>query len=115
MEMMQLAKKKRISVSAVCRAVKLEGGKSLKLMRKLLLTSTVKQKRLERSKCRGNGMENMEIAFSLSRLKDVILSKYVVNIIIRYIQHFKGKVVKCAMTFAKSGTPMSLIQSRFCQ
>lgn len=58
MKMTQLAKKKRISVSTVSRAVKHEGGKSLKMMRKPLLTSAMKQKRLERAKRLRNDMKN---------------------------------------------------------
>ena len=58
MKMTQLAKKQRISVSTVSRAVKHEGGKSLKMIRKPLLTSAMKLKRLERSKRLLNDMKN---------------------------------------------------------
>ena len=47
-KMTHLARKKNISVSTVRKAVKVERGKSLKRVKKSLLTAVMKQKRLER-------------------------------------------------------------------
>ena len=56
--MNRLAKKKKISVSTVRRAVKIEGGKSLERVKKPLLTAAMKQKRLERGDRLLNDLRN---------------------------------------------------------
>ena len=48
LKMTRLTRKKKIYVSTVRRAVKIEGGKSLKRVKKPLLTAAMKQKHLER-------------------------------------------------------------------
>ena len=46
--MTRLARKRKISLSTVKRAVKIEEGKSLKRVKKPMLAAAMKQKRLER-------------------------------------------------------------------
>ena len=54
----RLAKKKKISVSTVRRAVKVEKGKSLKCVKKPLLTAAMKQKHLQRGNRLLNDLKN---------------------------------------------------------
>jgi len=58
LKMTHLAKKRGISESTVRRAVKIEGGKSFKLVKKPLLTPGTKQKRLDRAKILLNNLKN---------------------------------------------------------
>lgn len=58
LKMTHLAKKRGISESTVRRAVKIEGGKSFKLVKKPLLTPGTKQKRLDRAKLLLNNLKN---------------------------------------------------------
>ena len=53
------ARKKKISVSTVSRAVKIEGGKSLQRVKKPLLTAAMKLKRLERGNRLLNDLKNL--------------------------------------------------------
>ena len=58
LKMTRLTRKKKISVSTVRRAVKIEGEESLKRVKKPLPTAAMKQKRLERGNRLLNDLKN---------------------------------------------------------
>ena len=64
LKMTKFAQRKKISVSTKSKTIKYRGGKSLRLLKKPLLSRLMIQKCLERSTCLLNGMKNMEIKSS---------------------------------------------------